>query len=460
MRRNPLEELNEILISSLSKEEKKERILQYHESDIAAFLNQLSKPQREELLEILGDEVFAEILSYAENVEELIEDFEPEKTAQLLGKMDVDDAIDVLEELEEDQRKEVESYIDEQTSESIEKVLQYEDDHIGSRMTDNYISVYQNDTIKNSMKQLIHKAADHDNISLIYVLQKDGTFYGVIELRDLIIAREYEDLEKIIKKNYPFFYATEEIENCLPRLKEYALESYPILDEKHKLLGVITSDDVIEAVDDEFGDDYAKFAGLTEAEEINDTVFESVKKRLPWLIILLILGLFQSFAMTGFERVVAALPVIVFFQTLVLDMSGNSGTQSLAVTIRLLSDKEERRRKILKTIFKELKTGFFNGLALGILAFIIVFIFMLVTKQSVETDVYNVRDAIKASGIISISLLIAMTVSSFVGAIVPILFVKIHIDPAVASGPFITTINDITALLIYYGLAYIFFMIL
>ena len=109
MRRNPLEELNEILISSLSKEEKKERILQYHESDIAAFLNQLSKPQREELLEILGDEVFAEILSYAENVEELIEDFEPVKTAQLLGKMDVDDAIDVLEELEEDQRKEVDS---------------------------------------------------------------------------------------------------------------------------------------------------------------------------------------------------------------------------------------------------------------------------------------------------------------------------------------------------------------
>ena len=162
--------------------------------------------------------------------------------------------------------------------------------------------------------------------------------------------------------------------------------------------------------------------------------------------------------MTGFEAVVAGLPIIVFFQTLVLGMSGNTGTQSLAVTIRTLSSKEQKKQ-ILKTLFKELRIGFFNGLSLAVLAFIIVFVFLRVTNQGVVSTTYSNIEAFKASGIVGLSLLISMTVSSFVGAIVPIVFKKIKIDPAVASGPFITTINDLTALLIYYGLASLLFSI-
>ena len=224
------------------------------------------------------------------------------------------------------------------------------------------------------------------------------------------------------------------------------------------LLGIITHDDALDVTFEEFEEDYAKFAGIIEEEEIDKGIFSSVKKRIPWLLILLVLGLVQSFLMTGFEAVVAGLPIIVFFQTLVLGMSGNTGTQSLAVTIRNLSVKEEKRQ-VLKTLLKELRIGFFNGLILACLAFIFVFCFLKITNQGVVLELFNLSEALKASSIVGLALLISMTVSSFVGAIVPIIFKKINVDPAVASGPFITTINDLTALLIYYGLAAVLFSI-
>ena len=209
-------------------------------------------------------------------------------------------------------------------------------------------------------------------------------------------------------------------------------------------------------------EDYARFAGLTEEEDIDESIFQSVKKRIPWLIVLLVLGLCQSFLMTGFERVVATLPVIVFFQTLVLGMSGNTGTQSLAVTIRMLSTEDNPRKKIIKTILKEIRIGFTNGLLLSMLAFAFVFLFLRITNQGVTdgVDYFILEEAIKGSCIVASALLIAMTVSSFVGAFVPILFSKIKIDPAVASGPFITTINDVTAMLIYYSLAAVLFNVI
>lgn len=458
MRRDYVEELQAILSSNLTDSEKKEKILQYHENDIADMLEELDSNQRAILYKLLGDENLAEVLSYAEDVEELVEELSVEHAADIIEKMDADDAIDVLEELEEDQRAEIVALMDKSSTADIHMIKKYNDNQIGSRMTNNYITILNVDTVKSAMKKVIKEAAINDNVSNIYVLNASDSLIGVIELRELIIARENDDLNRITKKNYPFFYATDEVEDCIVKFKDYALDSYPILDQNGKLIGVITSDDVVEVLDDELGDDYAKLAGLTEEEELKDSVFESVKKRLPWLIILLVLGLFQSFAMTAFESIVAALPIIVFFQTLVLSMSGNSGTQSLAVTIRLLSSQIDGKKQIAKTAFKELRTGFINGLALGILAFVIVFIFMFVTKQSIGTEVYHVQDAIKASGIVAISLVIAMTLSSCVGTLIPILFLKLGIDPAVASGPFITTISDVTALLIYYGLAYLLFL--
>ncbi|MBR6071329.1 MAG: magnesium transporter [Acholeplasmatales bacterium] len=458
--REYFDELKKILSLPLSDEDKKNRILQYHESDIADLLDELEPEERDELYRILGNDNIADVWSHAENIEELVGDMEPEKAADIIESMDADDAIDVLEELDEEQREEIVSLMEPEAKEDIKNITKYDDDMIGSRMTNNYISILNTNTVKEAMKRVVAEAADNDNVSNIYVVDEKDKLIGVIELRDLIIARSNTDLSTIIKLNYPYFRATELVVDCLPDMKEYSLDSYPILNNNDELVGVITSGDVTEAIDDELGEDYAKLAGLTNEEDPNEGVLHSVKKRLPWLIVLLVLGLVQSFSMTGFERVIAALPIIVFFQTLVLDMAGNVGTQSLAVTIRRISSLEDSKRRILKAVLKELRIGFVNGLILGTLSFAFVLLFLFITKQGVHSSAFSWVEALKGAGIVGIALLTAMSVSSFVGAVVPVIFLKIHIDPAVASGPFITTINDITALLIYYGLAMVLFQLI
>lgn len=458
--RDYLKEIIDILTSDKSDEEKKEMLLQYHESDIADVLDELKDDERAELYKILGTEAFGEVILYSDDIEEIVEEIKPEVLADILETMDADDALDVLEELDEDLYKEVVGLIeDEEVKEDIKILSQYSDDVIGSEMTNNFITISVNDSVKSAMKKVIKQASENDNVSTIFVLNDNDLFYGVLELRDLIIARDGDDLHKIIKTNYPYFKDEDKIVDVVPQIRDYSLDSYPIINNEGYLVGIVTHDDALDVTYEEFEDDYAKLAGISEEEKADEGLFKSVKKRIPWLVILLVLGLAQSFLMTGFEVVVAGLPIIVFFQTLVLGMSGNTGTQSLAVTIRSLSSYDQKKI-VLKTLFRELRIGFINGICLSILAFIFVFSFLKLTNQGVVLEKFNLQEGLKAASIVGLALLMSMTVSSFVGAIVPIIFKKMKIDPAVASGPFITTINDLTALIIYYSLAAILFNII
>ena len=222
-----------------------------------------------------------------------------------------------------------------------------------------------------------------------------------------------------------------------------------MLDDGNKLLGVITSQNIIEAVDDEMGDDYAKFAGLTAEEDLNETIKESMKKRMPWLLVLLGLGIVVSSVVGVFEKVVAQLTLIMAFQSLILDMAGNVGTQSLAVTIRVLTDENLSFRQKTGLVFKEMRVGLCNGLLLGSISFLLIGFYIMLFKQKAALFSFAV------SGCIGISLLLAMLISSAVGTLIPLFFKKIKIDPAVASGPLITTVNDLVAVVSYYGLSWL-----
>ena len=449
-----LNDIKNIIDSELPQSQIRELLLQYHENDIAEISDEMEPNDRAELFRILGNKASGDVLLYSDDISEVVENMKPEEVADIIETMDADDAIDVLEELDDDQREEIESLLDKDVIDEIQTITKYDDDMIGSKMTTNFISILKTDTVKSAMKKVIAEAAENDNVSTIYVLDENNKLYGVMDLRDLIIARPNTDLDTIIKKNYPAFNATMLVNECINALKEYSLDSYPIVDDNNYMVGVITSDDVVEVVDEESAEDYAKLAGLTEEENLDESVTKSIRKRIPWLVILLALGLAQAFSMAGFESVVGTLPIIVFFQTLVLDMAGNTGTQSLAVTIRMISTQDVSKREIFKTIFKEIRVGILNGLLLAVLSFAFVFLYLKISNKGIRVDTtFDVLDACKGAGIVGIALLVAMTVSAFIGTIVPIIFLKIKIDPAVASGPFITTINDITALLIYYGLA-------
>lgn len=441
-------ELMKLIQSNKSDEELKEALSDYHENDIAGVLKRLDKKTRQRLYHILDPDTVSDIFSYLENVSQYIEELHPEKAADIIENMDADDAVDVLEEMDEGARKHLMELMDEESQEDIRLIRSYDETEVGSIMTTNYICIGKNLTVKQAMKAMVAQAAENDNISTIYVVDENDKFYGAMDLKDLIVARDYMDLEDIISTSYPFVYAHDEISHCLERLKEYAEDSIPVLDDNGVLIGVITAQSLIETVDDEMGDDYAKLGGLTAAEDLNETLFASMKKRLPWLLALLALGIGVSSVVGMFEKVVAHIAMIVCFQSLILDMAGNVGTQSLAVTIRVLVDGTVSGKEKAKLVIKEMKVGFFNGILLGVLSFVVIGGFIYFVKG--RTLVY----AFGISGCVGIALAVAMLISSLVGTIVPLFFHKIKVDPAVASGPLITTVNDLVAVITYYGLAW------
>lgn len=443
-------ELEAIIKSNLSDDEIREKLSDYHENDIADVLEDLTEEERRKLYRILGVESVSEIFAYLEDeVGKYINELDSEKAADIIESMDADDAVDILDELEDDKSDEIKKLMDEDARQDIDLILSYDDDQIGSRMTTNFIAVKKNSTVRQAMKSLINQAAENDNISTIYVVNDDDTFYGAVDLKDLIIARDYQDFETLISTSYPYVYAEEKTGECIEELKDYSEDSIPVLSNDNKILGVITAQDLVEAVDEEMGDDYAKLAGLTAEEDLNEPFKDSVKKRLPWLLLLLVLGLVVSSVVSIFEGVVQQITLVVAFQSLILDMAGNVGTQSLAVTIRVIMDEALSKKDEHKLIFKEMRVGFTNGMILGVLAFVAIGVYILVFKGK------SVPFSFSVSGCIGISLLFAMVVSSLVGTVVPLFFKKINIDPAVASGPLITTVNDLVAVVSYYGIVWI-----
>ena len=446
---NYVEELLEILRSSLAADELQDQISDYHESDIADAFEQLTEEERRRLYPLLGPEWIAEIFTYIEDPDEYLKELDLGQAAQVLSYMDSDDAVDVLDELDDTTQEKLVGMMDEESSHDIKMLQSYEDDEVGSLMTTNFIVIHENLTIRQAMRELIRQAGENDNISTVYVIDKNDQFYGAIDLKDLIIAREKDALEDIISTSYPYVTDHEKIDDCIEQIKDYAEDSIPVLTEDKQLIGVITAQDLVEVVDDAMGEDYAKLAGLTAEEDLEETTTESMKKRLPWLVILLFLGLAVSTVVGVFETVVAVLPIVMCFQSLILDMAGNVGTQSLAVTIRVLMDENLTAGEKVGLVFKEMKVGFFNGLFLGIMAFIFIGLYIWLLKGN------PVVHAFVISGCVGFSLMAAMVISSLVGTLITMFFHKIKIDPAVASGPLITTVNDLVAVVIYYGLVWI-----
>lgn len=456
-------ELQDIILSNeLTSEQIVEELENYHESDIADALEKVDKDDRLRIYNIIGFDKTAEIFAFYEDVENYIEELDPNIAADILEKMDVSDAVDVLEELTEDDKTEIIELMEEDAKEAVQTISAYDEEVIGSHMTDNYIVIKNNLSIKQAMSQIVKEAGDHDNIYTLYVVDENDKFFGAIELKELICARKDDNLVDLVMTSYPSFYDDELVEDCINKLKDYAESSIPILNREEMIVGVITGDILLDIQEEEFSEDYAKFAGLTESEDIDESIFSSIKKRIPWLVILLFLGLTVSTVVGAFEGVIATIPVFVFFQSIVLDMSGNAGTQSLSVTIQnITSDELETKKQKRRNTFKELRVAFFDGLLLSVVAFLFVIIFLAIKKQEVvEGSGYVFIDTVKVAGIIALSLISSMTIAGLIGCTFPLILKKLNVDPAVASGPFITTINDLIAVSTYYGLAYLFFILL
>lgn len=444
------EEILSIIRGSYSRAELKDKLSDYHENDIAQTLEFLTKEERLDLYRTLGPAWVSEIFSYLDYPEDYTEEVDVSELAKVINEMDADDAVDLWAKIDEATKVKLRPLIDEEVKYDIRLIKSYDEDEIGSLMTTNYICIKNNLGIRQAKQEIIKQADENDNISTIYVEDENGKYYGAIDLKDMLVAREGTALEDIISTSYPYVIDHEKISESIERIKDYAEDSLPVLNEEDVILGVITAQDIVEAVDDEMEDDYVKLAGLTSAEDLNETTRQSMKKRLPWLIILLFLGMVVSSVVGAFEDVVAALPIVICFQSLILDMAGNVGTQSLAVTIRVLMDEELKAKDKIKLVFKEFRVGLSNGLFLGVLALIFLGLYIKMFKG------YPILTAFMISACVGAALLLAMIISSLVGTLIPLFFHKIKVDPAVASGPLITTLNDLVAVVTYYGLAWVF----
>lgn len=442
-------EIADIIRSNLAPKLIREKLLDYHDNDIAAALAELKKEERSKLYTIMSSDTLASVLEYADDLYEYLEELSVRKRIDILSRIEVATAVEYLSALAKKERNILIELMPEDSKKEISLLASFDEDEIGSKMTTNYIAIPEGLGVRQAMHELIDQAAENDNVSTIYVIDEDETLLGAIDLKDLIRAREGSSLDDIIMTSYPYVYATDLIDECIERIKEYGEDSIPVLDSENKLKGVLTAQDLAQLIEDEIGEDYAMLAGLTSEEDLKEPVFKSIGKRLPWLVVLFGLGLFVSSIVGLFEEVVSSLTLIVSFQSLILGMAGNVGTQSLAVTIRMLMDENLTGKQKLHLITKEARVGLCNGLILGLLSFLLIGSYLYLLKGETLTI------ALSVALCTGIALLVAMFLSSIFGTAVPILFKKLKIDPAVASGPFITTINDLVAVITYYGLAWI-----
>lgn len=441
-------EIIALLHSPISSEELAERILDYHENDIASAMEEVSAEKRRELYEMLEPEFLADIMEYSEEKKLFLDEIPSAKKKDLLSHLEAPDLVEYLDEIEPGEEKVLLETVEEKTKSEISLLRSFEEQQIGSRISTNFISVPEGSSVPDAMRILVKEAAENDNVTTVYVVREAEKFVGVIDLKDLIVARKTDLLSDITKTSYPFVYAEENIEDLIEQIKEYSEDSIPVLDAENRLLGILTSQDITELSDEKMGEDYARLAGLSAEEDLNEPLIKSMGKRLPWLVVLLGLALMVSAVVGTFEHVVEHLTLIISFQSLVLGMSGNAGTQALGVTVRVLADERLTRKEKLVLIAKEARVALFNGFVLGLLSFLLIGSYLFFIKGEAASLSFSV------SACTGFALVFSVFLSGVSGTVVPILFKKLKIDPAVASGPMITTVSDLVAVVTYYGFAW------
>lgn len=450
--RNFEEELLQIIRANHPAQKLKALLENYHESDLADVLPKLAEHERKRLYAVLGSQLLSEVFARLENPSDLFEELAPKQLADIIAEMPSADAVDILDELDENQKVGIMNLMDEDAVKDVNLVNAFDEDEIGSLMTNDFVCVKNALSIKECMKRVVLEAGEKNNISTIFVVDEGDKYVGAFYLRDLVIARSNTPLSNIIMHSFPSVYANAKIDDCLTVIKEYSESVLPILSADNRLIGALTSGEVLEALDEDLTENYAKLAALPEEELAEDFdrrgVFSSTLKRLPWLLILLVISLFIGTYVGLFESVIVALPILVNFQQMISGMSGNAGTQTLAVTVKNLTNPNFSGKQKLLFLLKELRIGVLVGAITGIISAIAVALYAHFTAGFNSFDL-----AVKVGSALGLAMLVSSSTATLTGCLIPITLDKLNVDPAAASGPLITTLNDFIAVTVYYGIA-------
>ncbi|AUJ25806.1 MULTISPECIES: magnesium transporter [Virgibacillus] len=418
--------------------------LDMHSYDQAMFFIEQKKSIRLQIYTYLSPEEIADIMESIDEEEQtrdLISEMDPRFASMVLAEMSADNAVDILNEMDKDHIASFLTIMDTSAADEIKHLLHYEEKTAGSIMTTEFIATYKTNTAKQTMQQLKEQAPDAETIYYLYVLDEDKRLVGVLSLRDLIVAPEDTKIESIMMEKVVAVSAGKDQEEIAQMMRDYDFLALPVVDFQDHLLGIITVDDIMDVMEEEASDDYSKLAGVSDIDKPNDTALISVKKRLPWLVILLFLGMFTASLIGRFEETLNQVAVLAIFIPLIAGMAGNTGTQALAVAVRGLASGDYGKQGKMKLVLREASTGIINGVICGLLITLVIYVW----KHEIYLGV-----------LVGISIAATLFVATITGALVPIFMDRLKIDPAVASGPFITTINDIISILIYFSMATLF----
>lgn len=423
----------------------REEFLNLHSYDQAQFFFKIDKETRLKMYYYLSPKEVADFFEMLEiddnDYKEILAEMEPKYAAEMLANMYADNAVDVLNKLGKDQTASYLTIMDKDAAQEIKGLLHYEEYTAGSIMTTEYVAISQNQTVRSAMYILKKQAPTAETIYYVYVIDEDLRLVGVLSLRDLIITDDDTMISEMMSDRVVSISVGDDQEEAARQMRDYDLLALPVVDFQNHLLGIITVDDIIDVIDEEASDDYSKLAGISDIDKMDKSPFTAAKKRLPWLIILLFLGMFTASLIGRFEDTLSKVPIVAVFIPLIAGMAGNAGTQSLAVAVRGIATGEMEDSGKFKIILKEAGTGILTGAICGVVVSLVIFVWK--------------HDLILGL-LVGFAILASLLVATIGGSLVPLIMHKLKIDPAVASGPFITTMNDITSILIYFGLATMF----
>ncbi len=437
-----LERVNE-LIEKKDYMELRNELLEMNEADIAAIFEELSNAEIIRLFRLLPKDMAAEVFSFLSiEVEQfIITSLTAKEAGLLIDNMFADDAADLMDEMPANVVTKLLAHADPETRRDINHLLQYPEDSAGSLMTVEYVSLKEGLTVSQAIAQIRQNAGDSADFSTCYVLDVRRKLIGVVELRDLILAEPDALVGDVMNENYIFVNTHDDQEAVAKSFQKYDCTAMPVVDRDHRLVGIITIDDIVDIIEQEATEDIEMMAAITPTDKpyMKTGVFETWKKRIPWLLLLMISATFTGQIIQHYEDALGAYIVLTSFIPMLMDTGGNAGSQASVTIIRGLSLNELEFKDIWAIMWKEFRVSICCGLTLAVANFV----------KLLFVD----RVSVMIAAVVCITLASAVIVAKLVGCTLPVLAKKIGFDPAVMASPFITTIVDALSLMIYFTVA-------
>ncbi len=427
------------LILNKNNKEIKQIVKTLHYADLAELINELKFNESLYLLKLIDSDKTSDVLTELDEDlrERVLKEFSEKEIAGEIKELDSDDAVDILSELSEEKKEKVISLIkDENITENIRELLNYDEDTAGGLMAKELISVNENWSVLKCLREIRKQAKDITRVHSIYVLNKKEELIGRLSLKDLIMSPSKKKIKQIYIPKVDYVNVNDSAEDVAKLMRKYDLEAIPVINDDRQLLGRITIDDIVDFIKDEAEEDYLLAAGVSNDVEADDSIFELSKARLPWLILGLFGGLGSVFILESFEEIMASesLRALFFYTPLIAAMAGNVGVQSSAIVVQGLAN-DLIKGSVLKRLVKEVSLTVLNGIILSLL----IIGFGQIVNQPIEMSLT-----------ISVSMIFVIIVAALIGTAVPIILDKLDIDPAIATGPFITTGNDVIGILLFF----------